>query len=105
MAFTSLLVGGVEAPLMRLQLTRADQALLSPEEYNQLFTMHGVTMIFWYASPILSGFANYLVPLMLGARDMAFPRLNAFTYWSFLLSGAFLYASPVIGQAPHGGWF
>jgi cytochrome c oxidase subunit I+III len=104
-AFFFLLVGGVEALVMRVQLARADQALLSPEAYDQLFTMHGVTMIFWYASPILSGFANYLIPLMLGARDMALPRLNAFTYWTFLLSGLFLYGGTVVGQWPHGGWF
>src|SRR5262245_41838432 len=90
---------------MRAQLARPDQNLLTPEAYNQIFTMHGVTMIFWYASPILSGFGNYLVPLMIGARDMAFRRLNAFTYWVFLLSGLFLYASLGIGQAPHAGWF
>src|SRR5690606_15600299 len=65
----------------------------------------GITMIFWYAAPILAGFGNYLVPLMLGARDMAFPRLNAFTYWTFLFSGLFLYCSFAIGQAPHAGWF
>ena len=104
-AFVFLIVGGVEALLMRIQLTRSDLAFLSPEAYDQMFTMHGVTMIFWYASPILSGFAVYLVPLMIGARDMAFPRLNAFTYWTFLLSGIFLYISPFIGQAPHAGWF
>ena len=80
-AFTFLLVGGLEALLMRIQLSRPDMTFLSPEAYNQIFTMHGATMIFWYASPILSGFAVYLVPLMIGARDMAFPRLNAFTYW------------------------
>lgn len=90
---------------MRLQLTRPDAAVLSPEVYDQIFTMHGVTMIFWYASPILSGFAVYLVPLMIGARDMALPRLNAFSYWSFLLSGIFLYVGPFLGQAPHAGWF
>ncbi len=104
-AFLFLLIGGIEALLMRIQLARADQAVLSPEVYDQIFTMHGVTMIFWYASPILSGFAVYLVPLMIGARDMAFPRLNAFSYWSFLLSGIFLYVGPLIGQAPHAGWF
>jgi cytochrome c oxidase subunit I len=104
-AFCFLMIGGVEALLMRLQLTRSDLALLTPEAYNQIFTMHGVTMIFWYASPILSGFAVYLVPLMIGARDMAFPRLNAFTYWTFLLSGILLYISPLLGQAPHAGWF
>lgn len=104
-AFLFLLVGGIEALVMRLQLARADQGLLDPETYNQLFTMHGMTMIFWYAAPILSGFANYLIPLMIGARDMAFPRLNAFSYWSFLLSGLFLYGSALITQSPHGGWF
>ena len=104
-AFTFLVIGGVEALIMRLQLARADQALLTPSMYDQLFTMHGVTMILWYASPILSGFANYLIPLMIGSRDMAFPRLNAFSYWSFLLSGVLLYIAPCLGQAPHGGWF
>ncbi|HEX3940264.1 MAG TPA: cytochrome c oxidase subunit I [Acidobacteriaceae bacterium] len=104
-AFAFLIIGGVEALLMRIQLTRSDAGFLSPEAYNQIFTMHGVTMIFWYASPILSGFAVYLVPLMIGARDMAFPRLNAFTYWTYLLSGIFLYISPFLGQAPHAGWF
>src|SRR5689334_9599019 len=78
-AFVFLLLGGLGAGAMRMQLARPNQHLLSPEVYDQLFSMHGITMIFWYASPILSGFSNYLVPLMLGARDMAFPRLNAFT--------------------------
>ena len=104
-AMIFMAVGGLEALAMRLQLSRANQSLLTPEAYNQIFTMHGITMIFWYASPILSGFGNYLVPLLIGARDMAFPRVNAFSYWSFLLSGMFLYSSAVIGQAPHGGWF
>jgi heme/copper-type cytochrome/quinol oxidase subunit 1 len=67
--------------------------------------MHGITMILWYAAPILSGFGNYLIPLMVGARDMSFPRLNAFSYWVFLCSGAFLYLSVFFGQAPNGGWF
>jgi cytochrome c oxidase subunit 1/cytochrome c oxidase subunit I+III len=100
-----LFIGGIEALVMRLQLAGPELRLLHPEAYDQLFTMHGMTMIFWYAAPILSGFANYLIPLMLGARDMAFPRLNAFSYWMFLLSGLFVYASLLIGQAPHGGWF
>ena len=104
-AFAFLVVGGLEALLMRIQLSRADMKFLSPEAYNQIFTMHGATMIFWYAAPILSGFAVYLVPLMIGARDMAFPRLNAFTYWAYLFSGIFLYIAPSLGQAPHGGWF
>ena len=100
-----LIIGGLEALLMRLQLARAQNALLTPEEYDQVFTIHGLTMIFWYAAPILSGFANYFIPLLIGSRDMAFPRLNAFSYWSFLFSGLFLYGGPAIGQAPHGGWF
>jgi cytochrome c oxidase subunit 1/cytochrome c oxidase subunit I+III len=100
-----LAIGGVEALIMRLQLAGPGMRLLTPEAYNQIFTMHGVTMIFWYAQPILSGFGNYLVPLMIGARDMAFPRLNAFTYWAFLFSGVLLYGSLLFGQAPHGGWF
>jgi cytochrome c oxidase subunit I len=98
-------VGGIEALIMRVQLAHAGARLLTPEEYDQIFTMHAITMIFWYASPILSGFANYFIPLLIGARDMAFPRLNAFTYWSFLFSGLFLYGSAVIGQSPHAGWF
>jgi heme/copper-type cytochrome/quinol oxidase subunit 1 len=104
-AFVFLAVGGVEALVMRIQLSRADSTFLSPETYNQIFTMHGATMIFWYASPILSGFAIYLIPLMIGARDLAFPRLNAFTYWAYLLSGVLLYVGPLLRQAPHAGWF
>ena len=92
-AFVFLLIGGVEALIMRIQLARPGSDLLTPEQYNQLFTMHGVTMIFLYALPMLSGFSNYLWPLMLGSRDMAFPRLNAFSYWVFLCAGLFLYAS------------
>ena len=99
-AFVFLALGGVEAALMRAQLSRPGLHLLSPAAYNQIFSLHGVTMIFWYASPILSGFGNYLIPLLIGARDMAFPRLNAFSYWTFVLSGVFLYASPLLGQAP-----
>jgi cytochrome c oxidase subunit I len=100
-----LVLGGVEALVMRVQLAGSNLKVLDPEAYDQLYTMHGVTMIFWYAAPILSGFSNYLMPLMLGARDMALPRLNAFTYWTFLLSGAFIYVGLFIGQAPHAGWF
>lgn len=104
-AFVFLVIGGIEALIMRAQLTGPNAGLLTPEMYNQIMTMHGTTMIFWYASPILAGFGNYLVPLMLGARDMAFPRLNAFTYWTFLLSGVLLYISPFLLMAPRGGWF
>ena len=104
-AFVFLLVGGIEAGAMRAQLSRSNLHLLSPEMYNALFTMHGVTMIFLYASPILSGFSNFLWPLMLGARDMAFPRLNALSFWVFLFSGLFLYSSFLVGQVPDAGWF
>src|SRR4051812_28277112 len=104
-AFTFMIAGGLEALLMRIQLSKADLAVLTPEAYNQIFSLHGITMIFWYASPILSGFAIYLIPLMIGARDLAFPRLNAFTYWTFLLSGILLYVAPFLGQSPHAGWF
>jgi cytochrome c oxidase subunit I len=104
-ALAFLIIGGIEALIMRIQLARPDQNLLGPEAYDQIFTMHGMTMIFWYASPILSGFAVYLVPLMIGSRDMAFPRFNAFTYWTYLFSGVLLYIAPLFGQAPHGGWF
>jgi cytochrome c oxidase subunit I len=104
-AFLFLIVGGIEAILIRTQLAGPDLAVLTPEAFDQVFTMHGTTMIFWYASPILSGFANYLIPLMAGARDMSYPRLNAFTYWTFLASGLLLYASPLVGQAPDAGWF
>ncbi|MDQ6646025.1 MAG: cytochrome c oxidase subunit I [Pseudomonadota bacterium] len=104
-AFAFLLIGGLEAAVMRAQLARPNGHLLSPEAYAQLFTMHGVTMIFLYALPVLSGFSNYLWPLLLGSRDMAFPRLNAFSYWVFLFAGLFLYSSFVVGKAPDDGWF
>lgn len=104
-AFLFLIVGGLEALVMRLQLAQPNAGILDPETYYQIFTMHGMTMIFWYAQPILSGFAIYVIPLMIGARDLAFPRLNAFTYWTFLFSGLLLYGSSLIFQAPRGGWF
>jgi len=104
-AFLFLMIGGVEALLIRAQLARPNQKLLTPEQYSQLFTMHGVTMIFLYALPVLSGFSNYLWPLLLGSRDMAFPRLNALSYWVFLFAGLFLYCSFPLGKAPDGGWF
>ena len=104
-AFAFLALGGVEAMFMRLQLARPDQHLMSPERYDQLFTMHGVSMIFLYAGPVLSGFSNYLWPLLLGARDMAFPRLNALSYWIYLAAGLFIYAGFVVGAGPDAGWF
>jgi cytochrome c oxidase subunit I len=104
-AFVFLGLGGVEALVMRMQLAGPNLSLLTPEQYNQLFSTHGMTMIFLYASPILSGFSNYLWPLLLGSRDMAFPRLNALSYWVYLASGLFLYAGFVTGNGPNDGWF
>jgi cytochrome c oxidase subunit 1/cytochrome c oxidase subunit I+III len=99
------LAGGVEAALLRAQLARPEQRLLGPEAYDQVFSMHGITMIFLFVTPMLSGFGNYLVPLQIGARDMAFPRLNAFGYWVFLAAGLFLYVGMALGSAPNNGWF
>ncbi len=104
-AFVFLILGGIEALVMRVQLAGPDQTLLTPEQYNELFSMHGITMIFLYALPILSGFSIFLFPLLIGTRDMAFPRLNAFSYWAFLFSGLFIYASFLAGAVPNAGWF
>jgi cytochrome c oxidase subunit I len=97
------LVGGVEALLMRIQLGSADSTFLTPEVYNQLFTMHGTTMIFLVVVPIAAAFGNYLVPLMIGARDMAFPRLNMLSWWLLVFSGVVLYTS-LFFSAPAAGW-
>src|SRR5579872_3898317 len=104
-AFFFFLAGGTEALLIRTQLAEPNGKVLSPEIYNQVFTMHGVTMIFLFVMPVLVGFGNYIVPLMVGARDMAFPRLNAFGYWIILFGGLFLTSSFLFGQAPNAGWF
>jgi len=103
--FGFFLIGGVEALVMRLQLAVPQNHLLSPDVYNQLFTMHGTTMIFLVVMPALIGFANYFVPLMIGARDMAFPRLNAMSYWFFIFGGLLLHFSILAGGAPAAGWF
>jgi cytochrome c oxidase subunit 1/cytochrome c oxidase subunit I+III len=104
-AFAFFVAAGFEALAMRAQLARPNEDLVGPGTFNQLFSLHGVTMIFLFVTPMLSGFGNYLVPLMIGARDMAFPRLNAFSYWVFLASGLFIYASVPFGLAPNNGWF
>jgi len=104
-AFTFFLVGGCEALLIRLQLAKPNGTVLSAEMYNQIFTMHGTTMVFLVVMPMSAAFFNYLVPLQIGARDVAFPRLNAFSYWAFLFGGLFLYSSFLLGGAPDGGWF
>ena len=107
-----LLVAGTEAMLIRIQLIKPDNHFLSPDVFDRMFTMHGTTMVFLVGMPILFGFANYLVPLMIGARDMAFPRLNAFSFWMTAFGGLLLYYSFVggfglygMGNAPDIAWF
>ncbi|MGA7290370.1 MAG: cytochrome c oxidase subunit I [Terriglobales bacterium] len=97
--------GGIEALLMRIQLARPNNHFLSPDAFNQIFTMHGTTMIFLVAMPVLTGMANYLVPLMIGAKDVAFPRLNALSLWLLVFGGLLLYFSFIAGGAPAVGWF
>src|SRR5438093_5555369 len=104
-AFFCFLIGGVEALLIRVQLARPSGHVLTANQYNQLFTIHGLTMIFLVVMPLSAAVFNYFVPLMIGARDVAFPRLNAFSYWVFLSGGLFLYSSFIFGGAPNGGWF
>jgi len=104
-AFLFFLTGGVLALLMRLQLSRADNALIGPDFYNQLFTTHGSTMMFLFAVPVMQGLGIYFVPLMVGARSIAFPRLVAFSYWMFLFGGLFLYISFLLNAGPDVGWF
>src|SRR5882724_11215429 len=107
-----LVVAGLEALVIRVQLMYPHNDFVSPQVFNRMFTMHGTTMIFFVAMPILFGFGNYLVPLMIGARDMAFPRLNAFSFWMTALGGLLLYFSFLggdglygAGGAPDVGWF
>ena len=107
-----LIIAGFEASMMRWQLAWPGQTILSPEEFNRLFTMHGTTMVFFVGMPVLFGTANFLIPLMIGARDLAFPRLNAFGFWLFLFGSLLLYFSYFGGQglygmgsAPDVGWF
>jgi cytochrome c oxidase subunit 1 len=111
-ALIFLVIGGIEAVLMRIQLAEPHNHFVSPQTFNRLFTMHGTTMIFFVAMPIVFGFGNYLIPLMIGARDMAFPRLNAFGFWISAFAGILLYFSYLggdglygAGSAPDVGWF
>ena len=111
-ALIFLVIGGIEAGVMRIQLMHAHNDFVSPQVFNRMFTMHGTTMIFFVAMPLVFGFANYLIPLMIGARDMAFPRLNAFSFWLMAFGGFLLYFSLVganglygAGNAPDVGWF
>jgi cytochrome c oxidase subunit I len=111
-AILFLVIGGIEATIMRMQLIVPHNHFVSPQFFNQMFTMHGTTMVFFVAMPILFGFGNYLIPLMIGARDMAFPRLNAWSFWLTAFGGFLLYFSFVggyglygAGAAPDVGWF
>ena len=104
-AFLFFLIGGGEALLIRMQLAKPNGTVLSADEYNQMFTMHGTTMVFLVIMPLAAAFGNYFVPILIGARDVAFPRLNAFGYWVFLAGGLVLYSSFLLGGAPNGGWF
>jgi cytochrome c oxidase subunit 1 len=103
--FGFFIAGGVLALLMRLQLARPSSTLFGPERYNQLFTMHGTTMMFLFAVPVMQAIAIYLVPLMIGARSVAFPRMNAYAYWIFLFGGLMLYVAFLCGSGPGAGWF
>mgnify|MGYP001487280623 FL=1 len=97
--------GGVEALLIRAQLFTPDGTVLTAEQYNQIFTMHGTTMVFLVIMPLAAAFANYIVPLQIGARDVAFPRMNALGLWIFVFAGIFLNLSWFLGGGPDGGWF
>jgi heme/copper-type cytochrome/quinol oxidase subunit 1 len=104
-AFVFFLAGGLQALVLRLQLIGPERHLVSAERYNQLFTMHGTTMMFLFIIPFIEALANFVVPLMLGTRDLPFPRLTALSFWTYVLGGVFLYTSFWVGAVPDGGWF
>src|SRR6201986_180635 len=104
LTFVFFCLGGVEALMMRMQLSVPNNTLLTSEHYNQLLTLHGTTMIFLFVVPVMAGFANYFLPLMIGARDMAFPRLNALSFW-LLLFGGFVFYAPLFFHPPSAGWW
>src|ERR1044072_3208052 len=103
-ALVFLVIGGIEALAIRSQLAAPEQKAFSADLYNQIFTMHGVTMIFLAVMPLGAAFMNYLIPLQIGARDVAFPRLNALSFWTFLVGGLFLNSSWLLGGGAGGGW-
>src|SRR5919108_6653210 len=103
--FMFFLLGGLLAALMRIQLGTPDNTFLDADTYNQIFTMHGTTMMFLFVIPFIEALANYMVPLLLGTRDLPFPRLTALSYWTYVFGGIFLYSSFLFGVAPDGGWF
>ncbi|HET6616792.1 MAG TPA: cbb3-type cytochrome c oxidase subunit I, partial [Gemmatimonadota bacterium] len=98
-------VGGVEALIIRLQLATADGTVVGADTFNHLFTMHGTTMVFLVLMPLSAALFNYMIPLMIGARDVAFPRLNAFSFWTFLFGTLLLNLSFFVGSPPDAGWF
>jgi cytochrome c oxidase subunit 1 len=104
-AFVFFLLGGIEAALMRLQLAVPENGMLGPDLYNEVFTMHGTTMMFLFAVPMMLGLGVYLVPLMVGTRNLAFPRLNAFSYYVYLIGGLLLYGAFFLNTGPDTGWF
>src|SRR5687768_16927831 len=104
-AFIWFILGGILAALMRMQLSRPDNTFLSADQHNQIFTMHGVTMMFLFAVPIMEGVAVYMLPLLLGSRALAFPRLTAFSYYMFLFGGILVYTAFLLNMAPDTGWF
>jgi cytochrome c oxidase subunit I+III len=104
-AFGFFAVGGLLALLMRLQLAKANNDIVGPDLYNQLFTMHGTTMMFLFAVPVMQAVAVYLVPLQIGARSIAFPRMNAYAYWVYLFGGLMLYTAFALNIGPDAGWF
>jgi cytochrome c oxidase subunit I+III len=104
-ALVFFLLAGLQALMMRIQLAQPGMGVLDAENYSQFFTMHGLTMMFFFAVPIMEGVGMYMVPLMIGTRDMAFPRLNAFGYYVYLIAGVTLYVGWFLGNAPNAGWF
>src|ERR1700743_2043902 len=103
LTFVFFILGGIEALLMRTQLSVPNNTLISGEHYNELLTLHGTTMIFLFVVPVMAGFGNYFVPLMIGARDMAFPKLNALSFWLLAAGGLVFYAS-IFFSPPECGW-
>jgi cytochrome c oxidase subunit I+III len=104
-AFAFLCLGGLAAMAMRTQLARPESTLLTPDQYNQIFTMHGTTMMFLFAVPVMEAFAVYLVPLMVGTRNIAFPRLNAYSYWVYLFGGVMIWVAFLLNTGADAGWF
>ena len=104
-AFGFFFLAGIESLVMRLQLARPDNAVVGAQAYNELFTMHGTTMIFLAVMPLSTAFINFALPLLIGARDVAFPRLNALSYWLFLAGGLLVNVGWLLGTAPDAGWF